>query len=49
MGAFSDDIGHFYRWLKAHPANLVAAGIRAPEPFCELGEQVRRTCVYRKI
>ena len=27
MGAFPDDIGHFYRWLKAHPANLVAAGI----------------------
>jgi uncharacterized NAD(P)/FAD-binding protein YdhS len=43
MGAFPDDIGHFNRWLKAHQANLVAAGIRAPEPFCEPGEQVRRT------
>jgi uncharacterized NAD(P)/FAD-binding protein YdhS len=27
MGAFPDDIGHFYRWLQAHPDNLAAAGI----------------------
>ncbi len=28
MGAFPDDIGHFYRWLQGHPQNLAAAGIR---------------------
>src|SRR5271156_5805354 len=28
MGAFPDDIGHFYRWLQIHPQNLAAAGIR---------------------
>src|ERR1700723_2175872 len=27
MGAFPDDVGHFYRWLQAHPANLAAVGI----------------------
>src|SRR6201984_1824856 len=32
MGAFPDDIAHFYRWLKAHPANLAAAGIRELRP-----------------
>jgi len=32
MGAFPDDIGHFYRWLKAHPANLGAAGIHELRP-----------------
>jgi uncharacterized NAD(P)/FAD-binding protein YdhS len=32
MGAFPDDIGHFYRWLKAHPANLDAAGIHELRP-----------------
>jgi uncharacterized NAD(P)/FAD-binding protein YdhS len=35
MGAFPDDIGHFYRWLKAHPVNLDAAGIHelGPDAF----------------
>jgi uncharacterized NAD(P)/FAD-binding protein YdhS len=32
MGAFPDDIGHFYQWLQAHPANLGAAGIRELRP-----------------
>ena len=32
MGAFPDDIGHFYRWLQAHPNNLAAAGIREARP-----------------
>src|SRR3984893_8832875 len=32
MGAFPDDIDHFYRWLKAHPANLGAAGIHELRP-----------------
>jgi uncharacterized NAD(P)/FAD-binding protein YdhS len=32
MGAFPDDIGHFYRWLQAHPANLAAAGIHELRP-----------------
>jgi len=27
MGAFPDDIGHFFRWLQTHPENLAAAGI----------------------
>ncbi|HWY29103.1 MAG TPA: FAD-dependent oxidoreductase [Candidatus Acidoferrum sp.] len=27
MGAFPDDVGHFYRWLQRHPQNLAAAGI----------------------
>jgi uncharacterized NAD(P)/FAD-binding protein YdhS len=27
MGAFPDDVGHFYRWLQAHPENLAAVGI----------------------
>jgi uncharacterized NAD(P)/FAD-binding protein YdhS len=35
MGAFPDDIGHFYRWLKVHPANLDAGGIHelGPDAF----------------
>src|ERR1700723_420770 len=28
MGAFPNDVGHFYRWLQTHPGNLAAAGIR---------------------
>jgi uncharacterized NAD(P)/FAD-binding protein YdhS len=32
MGAFPDDIGHFYRWLQAHPQNLAAAGIHELRP-----------------
>src|SRR6202021_930393 len=28
MGAFPNDVGHFYRWLQSHPVNLAAAGIR---------------------
>lgn len=32
MGAFPDDIGHFYRWLQAHPENLAAVGIREARP-----------------
>src|ERR1700733_6845168 len=28
MGAFPNDVGHFYRWLQTHPVNLAAAGIR---------------------
>ena len=28
MGAFSNDIEHFYKWLQTHPENLAAAGIR---------------------
>ena len=27
MGAFPDDVGHFYRWLQRHPQNLAVAGI----------------------
>ena len=27
MGAFPDDVGHFYHWLQAHPENLAAVGI----------------------
>ena len=27
MGAFPDEVGHFYRWLQTHPENLAAAGI----------------------
>ncbi len=35
MGAFPDDIGHFYRWLQAHPENVTAAKITdlAPDAF----------------
>src|SRR5215469_14685359 len=32
MGAFPDDVGHFYRWLKTHPENLAAAGVHAVSP-----------------
>jgi uncharacterized NAD(P)/FAD-binding protein YdhS len=32
MGAFPDDIGHFYRWLQTHPQNLTAAGVRELRP-----------------
>ena len=32
MGAFPDDIGHFYRWLQNHPQNLAAAGIHELRP-----------------
>ena len=32
MGAFPDDIGHFYRWLQAHPQNVEAAGITELRP-----------------
>jgi uncharacterized NAD(P)/FAD-binding protein YdhS len=32
MGAFPDDIGHFYRWLQNHPRNLAAAGITDLRP-----------------
>ena len=32
MGAFPDDIGHFYRWLQRHPQNLAAAGIHDLRP-----------------
>jgi uncharacterized NAD(P)/FAD-binding protein YdhS len=28
MGAFPNDIGHFYRWLQTHPEHLAAVGIR---------------------
>jgi uncharacterized NAD(P)/FAD-binding protein YdhS len=28
MGAFPNEVGHFYRWLQTHPENLAAAGIR---------------------
>jgi uncharacterized NAD(P)/FAD-binding protein YdhS len=28
MGAFPDDIAHFYRWLQAHPGRLAAVGMR---------------------
>jgi uncharacterized NAD(P)/FAD-binding protein YdhS len=32
MGAFPDDIGHFYRWLQAHPQNLAAVGLAEARP-----------------
>ncbi len=32
MGAFPDQIDHFYRWLQAHPANLNAAGVQELQP-----------------
>jgi uncharacterized NAD(P)/FAD-binding protein YdhS len=32
MGAFPDDIGHFYRWLQLHRANLDAAGVTDLRP-----------------
>ena len=32
MGAFPDDIGHFYRWLQNHPENLAAVGIHEVRP-----------------
>jgi uncharacterized NAD(P)/FAD-binding protein YdhS len=32
MGAFADDVGHFYRWLQAHPQNLAAVGIHEVHP-----------------
>jgi uncharacterized NAD(P)/FAD-binding protein YdhS len=32
MGAFPDDIGHFYRWLEHHPSNLVSAGVTDLRP-----------------
>ncbi|HEX4201005.1 MAG TPA: FAD/NAD(P)-binding protein, partial [Chthoniobacterales bacterium] len=32
MGAFPDDIGHFYRWLEHHPLNLVSAGVTDLRP-----------------
>jgi uncharacterized NAD(P)/FAD-binding protein YdhS len=32
MGAFPDDIGHFYRWLERHPSNLVSAGVTDLRP-----------------
>ncbi|HEX4138762.1 MAG TPA: FAD-dependent oxidoreductase, partial [Candidatus Methylacidiphilales bacterium] len=32
MGAFPDDIGHFYCWLQAHPNHLHAAGITEVHP-----------------
>ncbi len=28
MGAFPDDIGHFYHWLQLHPENVAAAGVQ---------------------
>jgi uncharacterized NAD(P)/FAD-binding protein YdhS len=32
MGAFHDDVGHFYRWLQVHPQNLAAVGIAEARP-----------------
>jgi uncharacterized NAD(P)/FAD-binding protein YdhS len=32
MGAFPDDIGHFYRWLQRHQSNLDAAGVTDLRP-----------------
>jgi uncharacterized NAD(P)/FAD-binding protein YdhS len=32
MGAFPDDIGHFYRWLELHRSNLEAAGVTDLRP-----------------
>jgi uncharacterized NAD(P)/FAD-binding protein YdhS len=32
MGAFPDDVRHFYRWLQLHPGNLAAAGIHKLRP-----------------
>jgi uncharacterized NAD(P)/FAD-binding protein YdhS len=32
MGAFPDDIGHFYRWLQAHPQNMAAADVHVLQP-----------------
>jgi uncharacterized NAD(P)/FAD-binding protein YdhS len=32
MGAFPDDIGHFFRWLQTHPRNLADAGISDLRP-----------------
>jgi uncharacterized NAD(P)/FAD-binding protein YdhS len=32
MGAFPDDIGHFYRWLEHHPSNLVCAEVMDLRP-----------------
>ena len=32
MGAFPDDIGHFYRWLQTHPEKLASVGIYEARP-----------------
>jgi uncharacterized NAD(P)/FAD-binding protein YdhS len=32
MGAFPDDVGHFYRWLQRHQSNLDAAGVTDLRP-----------------
>ena len=32
MGAFPDDINHFYRWLQTHPEHLAAVGIHEVRP-----------------
>jgi uncharacterized NAD(P)/FAD-binding protein YdhS len=32
MGAFPDDINHFYRWLQSHPQHLAAVGIPEVRP-----------------
>ena len=32
MGAFPDDVGHFYRWLRLHRSNLDAAGVTDLRP-----------------
>jgi uncharacterized NAD(P)/FAD-binding protein YdhS len=32
MGAFPDDVGHFYRWLQLHQSNLDAAGVTDLRP-----------------
>jgi uncharacterized NAD(P)/FAD-binding protein YdhS len=32
MGAFPDDVGHFYRWLQHHQSNLDAAGVTDLQP-----------------
>ncbi len=32
MGAFPDNIGHFYQWLETHPQHLAAVGVRDIRP-----------------
>ena len=32
MGAFPDDVGHFYRWLQLHQSNLDATGVTDLRP-----------------
>lgn len=53
MGAFSDDIGHFYRWLQLHQSNLDAAGVTdlRPDAFIPrlVFATISRTCCAKHV